>query len=205
MPTRSESDAARDKEQQMTNVVILRRFKSENPTKYDALSNEYEQMFEQAFHDYAEAEVKSAREQNPEGMRVIEEKAEQRAAKGINCKFCGQSTFAEDSTPVIPKDHNEASCLCVNPHTQQVDAWRVVRHYGSSIDSINMILDSIKLRGAYHQLPPNKFNDFKRSVDEEMTKRANQKQVWLMNNRNNTTPAARSEGFQRYGPGSGQR
>ena len=205
LPTKHESEATAAKEHSAANVMAIRRFMNDNRAKYDTLAAYHEVVEDQNFHDATYAEIRSLVLENPEQMKLLEIKAERRAAEGHCCKFCGLATTHEGGTVAIPREHMESTCMCTNQATQQLDAWRVVRFYGATMDSLNMILDSIRTQGAFKNLPPNKFNDFRARIEEEMVIRANKKQQWILNNRNNTTPVARSEGYQRYGPVGGQR
>jgi hypothetical protein len=201
MPTKHDRDSQRDREEFHADTKAFLLFEQEHPAKCHTLQQHWEDSDKQDFMETHEINCRSLMESHPE----LVAKAEDRAHDGVPCKHCGQPTAVNGGSDVVPREHTEAMCHCVNPLTQQLEAWRVLRFYGSSPNAVHMILDSIKTKGAF-KTKPNLFNDFFKEIERETQKRAARKQEWVLSNRNNSTPNSnRSEGFQRYGPGNGGR
>ena len=165
------------------------RFNVTNPTKAMQLAHHYDTEQQQQYLEEHQAEIRSLMADQPHILAT----AEARAAQGIECKFCGMDTHT-NLLGSIPTLHNEATCKCVNQQQQSLEPWRLLRAHGNSSESIHMILESIRTKGAY-KTKPNLFNDFAKAVEVEQERREKRKQEWILNNRQSVTPST-----TRYGP-----
>ena len=196
----SREDAERQQERQDYREILQKytQLRMDEPKNVMRLEHYWEVETEACDYEDHQAEVRSLMASNPGLIQA----AEDRAAQGLECKFCGMDT-AVNLLGSIPTQHTEATCRCVNPHLQQLEAWRVLKAHGSSSESIHMILESIKTKGAF-KTKPNLFNDFAKAVEIEQERRERRKQEWILNNRNSANPGTTTANYQRYGPGAGR-